>query len=79
MSPAGFEPTQRQSTTGKSAPKTARPRRLDGDQWFNVLEDNGIHISKNCYVSTRVTLIMVTCVFELNVRLNFGFLSECKF
>ena len=29
MYPVGFEPTPRQSTTGKSAPKTARPRWLD--------------------------------------------------
>ena len=71
MSPAGFEPTPRQSTTGKSAPKTALPRGIDGDQWFNVLQDNGIQISKNCNATTHVNLIMVTCVFELNARLNF--------
>ena len=29
MFPAGFEPTPRQSMTGKSAPETARPRWLD--------------------------------------------------
>ena len=34
---------------------------------------------KNLYVTTRVKLIMVTCVFELNVRLNFHFLSQCRF
>ena len=34
---------------------------------------------KSCYVSTRVNLIMVTCVFEQNVRLNFHFLSHCRF
>ena len=46
----------------------------------NVLQDNGIQIFKqNCYVTTRVNLIMVTCVFELNVRLNFYFLSHCRF
>ena len=28
---------------------------------------------------TRVKLIMVTCVFELNVRLNVHFLSQCRF
>ena len=33
------------TTTGKS-PLTARPRGLDGDQWFNVLQDNGIQILK---------------------------------
>ena len=34
MFPAGFELTPRQSTTGKSAPKTARPRWLD-IKWSN--------------------------------------------
>ena len=46
MSQVGFKPTPRQSTTekGKSAPyKTARPRGLDGDQWFNVLQDKQIN------------------------------------
>ena len=46
MSPAGFEPTPRHTTTGNSALKTTRPRRLDGDQLFNVLQDNGIQINK---------------------------------
>ena len=32
---------------------------------------------KTCYVTTRVNVIMVTCVFELKVRLNFHFLSHC--
>ena len=79
MYPAGFELTPQQSTTGKSAPKTARPRGLDGDQWLNVLQDNGIQVKKNSYVTTRVNLIMVTSVFELNVKLNFHFLSHCRF
>ena len=34
---------------------------------------------KNCYVTTHINLNMVTCVFELNVRLNFHFLSHCRF
>ena len=34
---------------------------------------------KNCYATTRVNLIMVTCVFKLNVRLNFHFLSHYRF
>ena len=79
MSPVVFEPIPRQSTTGKSAPWTARPRGLDGDQGFNVLQDNRIHILKNCYLTTRVILIIVTCVFGLNVRLNFHFSSQCRF
>ena len=33
----------------------------------------------NPYVTTRVKLIMVTCVFELNVRINLHFLSQCRF
>ena len=33
----------------------------------------------NYYVTTRVKLVMVTCVFELNVRLNLHFLSQCRF
>ena len=33
----------------------------------------GYTFKKNCYVTTRVNLIMVTPVFELNVRLNFHF------
>ena len=44
MSPAGFEPTPCQFTTGESAPETARPRGLDVDRWLNVLQDNGIQI-----------------------------------
>ena len=56
-----------------TAPKTARPRGLDGDRWFNVLQDNGIQFKKYCYVTTRVNLIMVTCAFELNVRLIFHY------
>ena len=68
MYPAGLVPTLRQSTTGKSAPKTARPRGLDGDKWFTVLQDNGIQFFLNCYVTIRVILIMVTCAFELNDR-----------
>ena len=80
MSPAGFEPTPRQSTIGKSAPFTAQPRGLDGDQLLIVLQNNGIQILKNFYVTTRVNLNdYVTCVFELNVRLNFHFLSHCRF
>ena len=43
------------TTTGNSAPYTARLRGPDGDQWINVLQDNGIQILKNCYVTTRVT------------------------
>ena len=39
----------------------------------------GYKFKKNCYVSTRVKFIMVPCVFELNVRLNFHFLSQCIF
>ena len=39
----------------------------------------GYKFKKNYYVITRVKLIMVTCVFELNVRLNFHFLSQCRF
>ena len=35
--------------------------------------------AKNCYVTTRVNLIMVTRVFELNVRLSFHFVSHCRF
>ena len=31
------------------------------------------------FYKTDVNLIMVTCVFELNVRLNFHFLSHCRF
>ena len=42
MSLAGFEPSPRQSTTGMSAPETAQPRGFDGDQSFNVLQDNCI-------------------------------------
>ena len=38
----------------------------------------GYRLKKNCYVIARVNLIMVTCVFELNVRLNFYFLSHCR-
>ena len=60
-----------------TAPYTARPRGLDGDQWFYVLHDNGIQFLKKCYVTTRVNLIMVTYAFELNVRLNFHF--YCRF
>ena len=52
---------------------------LDSDQWLNVLRDNGIQILTNCYVTTRVNLIMVTYVVELNVRLNLNFLSHCRF
>ena len=44
MASAGFEPTPRQSTTGKSAPYTARPQGLDCDQWLNVLQDSGVQI-----------------------------------
>ena len=80
MSPAGFEPTHRQSTTGKSQRlRPLGPRGCDGDQWLNVLQDNGIQFLKKCYVTTRVNLIMVTCAFELNVRLNFHFLSHYRF
>ena len=32
---------------------------------------------KNCYVTIRVKLIMIACVSELNVKLNFHFLSRC--
>ena len=39
----------------------------------------GYTFKKYCYVTTRVNLIMVTCVFELNVKLNFHFLSHCRF
>ena len=62
-----------------AALQTARPRGLDGDQWLNVQQDNGIQILKNCYVTTRVNLIMVTRVFELKFRLSFHFLSHCRF
>ena len=34
---------------------------------------------QNHYVTTRVKLIMVTYVFELNVRLNLHFLFQCRF
>ena len=57
----------------------ARPRGLGGDQWYNVLQVNLIQLLKHCYVTTCVNMIMVTCVFELNVRLNFHFLSHCRF
>ena len=46
MSTLAFEPTPRHSTTGESAPKTARPRRLDDDMWFNVLQDSVIQFNK---------------------------------
>ena len=36
----------RHATTDESAPLTTRPRRLDDDQWFNVLQDNEIQINK---------------------------------
>ena len=39
----------------------------------------GYKLKKNCYVTTRVNLILVTCVFELNVRLNFHHWSHCRF
>ena len=39
----------------------------------------GYSLKKNCNVKTRVNLIMVACVFELNVRLNFYFLSHFWF
>ena len=39
----------------------------------------GYKFKKKSYVTTRVNLIMVTCVFELNVRINFHFLSHCRF
>ena len=38
----------------------------------------GYKLKKN-YLATRVKLIMVTCVFEMNVRLSFHFLSQCRF
>ena len=34
---------------------------------------------KQTYVTIRVNLIMATCVFELNVRLNCHFLFHCRF
>ena len=43
---SGIRTQPRQSKTGKSAPQTARPRGFDGDQWFNVLQDNGLQIKK---------------------------------
>ena len=74
MSPAGFEPTPRQSTTGKSAPWTARPPEVDGDQLFNVLQDNGIQ--KNCYATTSVNgymCIWTECRTKLISYLNVDF------
>ena len=38
----------------------------------------GYKFYRNCYVTTRVNSIMVTCVLELDVRLNFHFLHHCK-
>ena len=38
----------------------------------------GYYFFYKCYVTPRVNLIMVTCAFDLNVRLNFLFLSHCK-
>ena len=43
MSPAGFEPTPRHSTTGELAVETAL---LDDDLWYNVLRDSGIQINE---------------------------------
>ena len=54
MSPAGFEPTPRYLTTGESARQTARPRRLDGDRWFNVLQDSGILIKILCDYTCQI-------------------------
>ena len=46
MSPAGIEPTP--GTTPVNDRKVSvldrSDRGLDGDQWFNVLQDNGIQI-----------------------------------
>ena len=80
MSPAGFEPTPCQSTTGKS--QRLRPLGHEGLMVICGLMSNrimGYKFLNNCYVTTRVNLIMVTCVFELNVRLSFHFLSHCRF
>ena len=38
----------------------------------------GYKFNKNCHVTTPVNLIMVTCVFELNVRQNFHLLSHYR-
>ena len=46
MSPARFKPTPRHLTTGESTLKTTRPRRLDVELLFNVLQDSGIQINK---------------------------------
>ena len=47
MSPAGFEPILRQSATGTQRLRPlGHDRGLDGDQWFNVLQNNRVQIKK---------------------------------
>ena len=63
MSPAGFEPTHQQSTTGKS--QRLRPLGHEGLMVISGLMSYrimGYNLKKNCYVTTRVNLIMVTCM-----------------
>ena len=65
MSPAGFEPTPRQSTTERHRPLGHEGLMLiSGLMSYRIMR---YKFKKNCYVTTRVNLIMVTCVFELNV------------
>ena len=46
MSPVGFEPTPRHAMAGETAFQTARPQRLDDNQWINVLQDIWIKLIK---------------------------------
>ena len=79
MCPAGFEPTP---SSPRQESQRLRPLGHEGLMVISGLMSYrimGYKLKKNCYVTTRVNLIMVTCVFELNVRLNFHFLSHCRF
>ena len=71
-------------------PRHATPRQLT--QCFRplghsaVMKNSGLMSHRimgykliNHYVTTGVKLIMVTCVFELNVKQNLHFLSQCRF
>ena len=74
MSPAGFE---LHPASPRQESQRLRPLGHEGLMVIIGLMSN--RIMGYTFVTTRVNLIMVTCVFEMNVRLSFHFLSHCRF
>ena len=64
-------------TSPRQESQRLRPLGHEGLMVISGLMSN--RIMGYTYVTTRVKLIIVTCVFELNVILNFHFLSQCIF